>query len=424
MKNYYIWTIGCQMNKADSAALAGALESAGYCRAASPAEADLVVVNSCSVRENAEQRVYGKLGALADVKRSRPGTIIALMGCMVGADDSELRARLPMVDYFFPPAATRQVLDRVVPDFACDGALGKGIAAGSWEGAVAAFVPIIHGCDNFCTYCIVPYRRGREQSRPVEDIVRETEDLVRKGVKEVTLLGQNVNSYGHYLRGTPDLADLFWEVNGVEGLERIRFLTSHPKDMSERLIEAIASVPKVCEYVNLPVQSGDDEVLKRMGRRYNVAKYEETISKLRDRVSDLALATDLIVGFPGESYEQFQNSYALLERVGFDQVHVAAYSRRPGTAAAHMGDDVSVEEKKARLEAVELLQERVAASINAQLVGRTVEVLFEDLKDGKWQGRTRTNKLVFVQSGRDIRGLLAAVQIIAATPWSLRGELA
>jgi tRNA-2-methylthio-N6-dimethylallyladenosine synthase len=283
-------------------------------------------------------------------------------------------------------------------------------------------VPIIHGCDKFCAFCIVPYRRGREVSRPIPEILREVELLVERGVKEVTLLGQNVDSYGHDLPGRPDLADLLERLNEVEGLVRIRFLTSHPSDMSGRIIRAVAELEKVCEHINLPVQAGDDEVLRRMRRGYTRDEYRRLIERIREEVPGVSLSTDVIVGFPGETEEQFQRTVELIREIRFDKVHTAAYSPRPGTIAwRKMPDDVPQEEKERRLRTLEELQERIARENNERLLGQTVEVLVDSRHKGKWQGRTRTDKLVFFEDGADRLGQLVRVRIERAGPWSLQG---
>jgi tRNA-2-methylthio-N6-dimethylallyladenosine synthase len=288
----------------------------------------------------------------------------------------------------------------------------------------AAFVPIIRGCDNFCSYCVVPYRRGREQSRPLDDIVCEVRERSRRGAREVTLLGQNVDSYGHDLAGKPDLADLLGELNGIDGLARIRFLTNHPKDMSRRLIEAISALDKVCEQLSLPVQSGNDDILRMMRRRYTAADYLRLVSDIRRAVPGIALSTDLIVGFPTETAAQFEDSYRLLEELRFDTVHVAAYSPRPETLAAReLIDDVAAEEKKRRLGEVERLQEQIAGEIGAGFVGTTVEVLVEGRKGGRWFGRTRTDRLVFFDSEESCQGGLLDVRIEQAAAWSLQGTI-
>jgi tRNA-2-methylthio-N6-dimethylallyladenosine synthase len=286
------------------------------------------------------------------------------------------------------------------------------------------FVPIMQGCNNFCAYCIVPYRRGRERSRPIAEIVCEVKELMRRGAREVTLLGQNVDSYGHDLLEKPDLADLLTELNGIDGLWRIRFLTNHPKDMSRRLIDAIASLDKVCEQLSLPVQAGSNEILRAMRRGYTVEQYRELISLIRAKVPDIALSTDVIVGFPSETKEQFQETVRLLSEVKFDTVHVAAYSPRPGTIAAReMKDNVPQKEKKERLEIIEHLQEKIVAEINARLLSETVEILVEGKVKNKWQGRTRSAKLVFYSDSGDWLGKLARVKVTKTSPWSLQGEL-
>jgi len=289
---------------------------------------------------------------------------------------------------------------------------------------VSTFVPIIQGCNNFCSYCIVPYRRGREMSRPVAEIVREVEELVHRGVKEVTLLGQNVDSYGHDLPDKPDLAHLLYELNAINRLVRIRFLTNHPKDMSARLINAVAQLDKVCENITLPVQSGDNEILKAMKRDYTVEHYRQLISEIRNKIPGVALSTDVIVGFPSESEPQFQHTADLLSKLRFDTVHVAAYSPRPGTFAAEkLADDVPFAEKCERLRKIEQMQERTATEINAGLLDETVEVLVEGRKKEKWQGRTRTDKLVFFSGSNDYSGRLAKIRIEKTSPWSLQGKI-
>jgi tRNA-2-methylthio-N6-dimethylallyladenosine synthase len=282
----------------------------------------------------------------------------------------------------------------------------------------------MQGCNNFCTYCIVPYRRGRERSRPLAEIVREVKELVCLGVKEVTLLGQNVDSYGHDLPNTPDLTDLLYRLNDVSGLARIRFLTNHPKDMNSKLIEGVASLDKVCEEISLPVQSGSNAILDAMGRGYTVERYLELITEIRRKIPGVALSTDVIVGFPSETKAQFQETYDLLSGLRFDKVHVAAYSPRAGTVAAReFTDSVPLAEKNERLRQIEGLQERVAAEINAGLLGRTVEILVDGKKRGKWQGRTRTGKLGFFSGAKDYLGQLVKLRIEKTSPWALQGSL-
>lgn len=418
MSRYYIWTVGCQMNKADSERLAAYLEGRGYSPSSRLEEADLVILNSCVVRQSAENRVVSRLGSLKRLKRERPEVVLALTGCMVDSRDEDLRRRFPHVDCFFKPQAVNDLLGFVgLPASASEEPLVTS------HPSVCAFVPIIQGCDNFCSYCVVPYRRGREVSRPMAEVRCEMERLVAKGVRGVTLLGQNVDSYGHDLPGKPDLADLLAGLNAVPGLERLRFLTSHPKDMTARLIEAVARLEKVCEHISLPLQAGDDEILQNMRRGYTISQYRDLVERIRHTIPGVAMSTDIIVGFPGETEEQFQRTLEVLRELRFDTVHVAAYSPRPGTVAAKMEDSAPFEEKKRRLSEVEALQEGIAAEINARLQGSVVEVLVEGQRGGKWFGRTRTNKLVFFKEIADCLGRMINILIEKTSPWALQGSL-
>jgi tRNA-2-methylthio-N6-dimethylallyladenosine synthase len=286
----------------------------------------------------------------------------------------------------------------------------------------ATYVPIIHGCNNFCAYCVVPYRRGREKSRPVSEIICEVKELARRGTKEVTLLGQNVDSYGHDLPEKPDLADLLTELNNVDGLYRVRFLTNHPKDMSRRLIETVARLEKVCKNITLPAQAGSDEILKTMRRGYTIEDYKKLVGDIREIIPDVGLVSDIIVGFPSETESQFQQTVNLLTGLRFDAVHLAAYSPRPGTIAAReMADDVPEDEKKRRLKMLESLQENILTEINADLKGKIVEILVEGKQKGKWFGRTGTDKLVFFTDNVNYTGKLVNLKIDQTSPWSLQG---
>lgn len=412
MPTYYIWTIGCQMNTAESERLAGRFEELGYRPAAAPGEADLVVLNSCVVRQGAEDRVVNKLHLMRPLKKAHPAMVLALTGCLVDSDIAGLRRRYPHVDHFFkagenPPWLEKPAAPALPP-----------------RPSPSASVTISQGCDNFCSYCIVPFRRGRERSRPPDEIACEVRELVKRGAKEIVLLGQNVDSYGRDLPGRPDLADLLAMLDDTGGLQRLRFLTNHPRDMTEKLIGAIARLDRVCEQVSLPVQAGSDEILRAMKRGYTVVEYRRLVGRLREVIPDVAISTDVIVGFPSESAGQFCQTLDLLSELKFDTVHVAAYSPRPGTAAARdLADDVPPAEKKSRLEAVERLQENIQAKINAGLLGRVVDILVEGKKGGKWYGRTRTGKLVFFSGGRDCPGRLVNVKIEKTSPWSLQGKI-
>jgi len=445
--NYYSWTIGCQMNFADSRRAAEELARLGYAEVMRPQDADLILLNTCVVRQSAEDKVTGRLTSLQGLKRRKPEIKLALMGCFVD-EIPALQHRYPWVDAFVKPSDVSTVIEM---------AQQQAMHLTAHEAAspipeprssvpVSVGVPISYGCDHLCTYCIVRLRRGPEVSRPVGEIVSEVQDLARRGVREITLLGQNVDSYGHDLAGDagevgvdrraakgqwrPDLADLLEAVHEVAGLARIRFLTSHPADMADRLIETVARLPKVCEHMEVPVQSGDDTVLRRMGRGYTEAEYRDLVSRIRQALPSRAslpgvgLATDVIVGFPGETEAQYAATYRLLEDLRFDMVHVAAYSPRPDTPAERLPDDVPPEEKERRRKAVDELQERIVGEINAQLLGQMVEILVEERHKGKWRGRTRTNKLVFFEvDDRDWTGQLAQVRITQTGPWSMQGEV-
>ncbi len=402
------------MNKAESQRLEGFFQQLGYQPVATPDKADIIVLNSCVVRGSAENRVVNKLADLKSLKRLRPDITLAVTGCLVNSDTEQLKRKFPQVDHFFKPGDCPDWLD-----------------GGEWSKALpqhpspSVYIPIIQGCNNFCAYCIVPYRRGRESSRPVAEITCEVTEMVHRGVKEVTLLGQNVDSYGHDLPDKPDLADLLEELNSIEGLCRLRFLTNHPKDMSTRLIETVAHLDKVCEQISLPVQSGSDDILKAMRRGYTIEHYRGLIAEIRRKIPEVALSTDVIVGFPSESEEQFLQTFNLLAELKFDTVHIAAYSPRAGTIAAReFKDDIPATEKKRRLDMIERLQEGVATELSARLLGRTVEALVEEKTKGKWQGRTRSDKLVFFSDDADYRGQLVNIEIEKTSPWSLQGKIA
>ena len=413
MPNYHIWTIGCQMNQAESERLGSLFEHLGYQATDTVENADVVVLNSCVVRQSAENRVVNRIKALRPFIQTHPDITLAVTGCLVNSDAAKLEKAFPHVDYFFkagnyPPWLEKPAEMATLPQ----------------GPSPATFVPIIQGCNNFCTYCVVPHRRGREISRTMTEIVCEVRELVKRGSKEITLLGQNVDSYGHDLPDRPDLADLLKELDTIDGLARIRFLTNHPKDMSDKLIDAIATLDKVCEQVSLPVQSGSDGILKLMKRGYNTAQYRRLVKKIQDTIPGVALSTDIIVGFPSETDSQFQETVHLLSEFRFDTVHVAAYSPRPGTPASReLEDDIPPAVKKDRLNTIEQLQGKIAAEINELLLGKKVEILVESRVKGKWQGRTRTGKLVFFSDSREYTGQLVKIRIEKTSPWSLQGTV-
>ncbi len=434
MGRYHIITYGCQMNVRDSETLAGLLEAMGYRPADRPEDADVVLVNTCTVREGAEERAYGRLGELRRLKQRKPGLVLGVAGCLVQKDREEVLRRVPHVDLVFGvhnlhrlPDLLRELQEgcarvyEVWDRFPKDEPFPRLPAAR--RDRVRAYVNIIHGCNKFCTFCIVPFVRGRERSVPPEQVVGEVQELAAQGFQEVTLLGQNVDSYGHDLQPRTDLADLLRRVHEVEGIERIRFTTSHPRDMTEKLVRTVAELPKVCEHIHLPVQSGDDRVLRRMHRAYTVADYLRTVDLIRRYLPEASITTDLIVGFPGETEEQFENTLKLVEAVQFDACNTAAYSPRPGTKAASDPDQVDEATKHRRLWALNQLAERVAYARNRRLVGTVQEVLVEEPgKHGGVVGRTRTNKVVTFDGPTELVGQTVLVRVKDAGSWVLRGE--
>jgi len=502
LPRFAIWTLGCQMNKSDSEEMAGRLLAAGCEPAPSFEAADLIVINTCAIREAAEAKVIGRQGQLRRLKASNPRLRVVLTGCAVRETSrATLARRFPAVDLFLrpdeepeiverlglasaqatigrgtgaPSAATTTVGGRPVSDAvhlpeARAAAVAGGIVARSSR--ISAWLPIIYGCDKTCTYCIVPLSRGPERSRPFDEVLAEARQLAEAGYREVTLLGQNVNSYGHDLppeprfahvaaerwagrrldlQGRPDLAELIRAIDGLRtadgrpAIPRLRFVTSHPWDLSDRLIAAMAECPSVCEHLHLPVQSGDDAVLRRMGRQYTIGHYLERVERLRAAVPDLALSTDVIVGFCGETEAQFGATLELLRTVRYDQVFAAAYSERPGTAATKLADDVPPEEKRRRLNELLRVQEAIGLERNRAWLGRVVEVLVDEVVPPRSHdhapmgegsrpprpapgevalaGRTRQNKLVHFSGPAALVGEFVEVRIEHAGPYSLRGS--
>jgi tRNA-2-methylthio-N6-dimethylallyladenosine synthase len=435
-KKYWLWTVGCQMNKVDSERVAALLELQGCVAATSEDEADIIILNSCAVRESAERRVSGKLGNMVALKKERPDLIVGLTGCSVDPKMDVTLKRFPGADLYFGPTRTDLFLSQLArfwPDVNAE-AVG---AQACWQEKTsvtekrgpAAYVPISNGCDKFCTYCIVPYRRGRERSRPLLEVVDEAGSLVKQGAREITLLGQRVNAYGRDFKDGTDLADLLIAINDIPELLRLRFLTSYPKDMSDKLIDAIGALEKVCEHIHLPVQAGDDQVLENMRRGYSRQDYVELVARIRERIPGVAVSTDIIVGFPGETEEQFRRTLDLLEQLRFSTVYVAAYSPRPGTLAARWVDDVPAVEKKERLERLDGLQQRISLEYHRALKENIVQVLVEsadsERRDARqWRGRTRTGRLVFFPrtDGDDLLGRLVEIQISKVSPFALQGE--
>jgi tRNA-2-methylthio-N6-dimethylallyladenosine synthase len=514
LPGFYVWTLGCQMNQSDSEEMAGQLLAAGCVRAASMEDADLVVINTCAVREHAEAKVIGRQGALAELKRARPGMRVVLTGCAVReAERSGLAKRFPAVDLFLRPdeepelalrlglvsaqapvglrtvhtAATTVLAGRPVSlaaGLASSRATALSEARVARSSTISAWLPIVYGCDKTCTYCIVPFSRGPERSRPFDDIVAEARSIAEAGYRELTLLGQNVNSYGHDLpaetrfahirteraagrrldlASRPDLAELLCAIDGIRdaggrpAIPRLRFITSHPWDLSDRLIDAMASSESVVPHLHLPIQSGDDAMLQRMGRQYTVAHYRDRLDRIREAVPGIAVSTDVIVGFCGETEEQFQATLRVLREIRFDTVFAAAYSPRPGTPALKMADDVPADVKRSRLNELLAVQQEIGLERNRAWLGRTVEVLVERVTPPRrvnrvldddetpddadapgapelagtagegsvaLAGRSRHNKLVHFAGTPDLVGRSVDIAIEFAGPFAVRGRLA
>ncbi len=528
LPTFHVWTLGCQMNQSDSEEMAGHLLAAGCEEAPDLERASLVVINTCAIREGAEQKVIGRQGHLARLKAANPSLRVVLTGCSVREPDrAGLRRRYPAVDLFLRPDEEPELVDRlglasaqapIRPDGsgpsvdpAAGSTLGRNAAptgtttvvgrttvgaadhlpdsrraavhggAVARRSAVSAWLPIVYGCDKTCTYCIVPISRGPERSRPFDEVVAEARAIGDAGYREVTLLGQNVNSYGHdlpaesrfghidhersvgrrlELRGRPDLAELIRAIDAIRteddrpAIPRLRFVTSHPWDLSDRLIGAMADCPSVCEHLHLPVQSGDDSVLRRMGRQYSIAHYLERLAAIRAAVPGIVISTDVIVGFCGETEAQFEATLGLLETVGYDQVFAAAYSERPGTPATRLADDVPAAVKRRRLNELLAVQEGIGLERNRAWLGRTTEVLVESVvrprshdhdhhdqpgrpeDDGRSRvaaatgddvhltGRNREHKLVHLVGPTSLLGTLVDIRVDHAGPYALRGTLA
>ncbi len=444
--HYHIWTEGCQMNVADSQRVSSALERLGYRFSPRPEQADVIVLNTCVVRQSAENKAYGRLSSLKPLKEKRPALVINLMGCMVGVKGhAQLKKRFPYVDVFSPPSDPGPLIAYLTQQdsrreehlqtdhrFALmDGDLEADSALALPETErgrlVSAFVPVVLGCSHACTFCIIPYRRGVERSRPLETILAEVRALVAQGVREVTFLGQIVDRYGKDVPGGPNLAHLLRKTNEIDGLARIRFLTSHPNWMNDELLDTVAELPKVMPHIEVPVQAGDDQVLANMHRGYSAEDYRRLVEKIRQRLNGhrpgVSIATDIIVGFPGETDAQFQRTFDLLEDLKLDVAHLARYSPRPGTVAdRRFADDVPSAEKMRRFRILEQQQERIAGEIAGRYLGERVNVLFEEKVKGRWKGRTPTNKLVFVEAEDDLTGKVLNVRITWAGPWSMQAE--
>jgi tRNA-2-methylthio-N6-dimethylallyladenosine synthase len=436
-KMAYLQSFGCQMNENDSEKLSGMLEAMGYMHTDKLEDSDLVLYNTCCVRENAELKVYGHLGALKAMKERNKDMVIAVCGCMMQQKTvvEHLMKKYRHVDLIFGthnihkfPELLHKAIhsDSTVADVeSSEGSIAEGVPIKREQG-VKAWLTIMYGCNNFCSYCIVPYVRGRERSRQVPDIVAEARLLGHQGFKEITLLGQNVNSYGLDRKDGSSFAGLLRSLEEVEGLERVRFMTSHPKDLSEELILAMRDCKKVCEHLHLPVQAGSNAILREMNRKYTREYYFGLVEKIRAQIPDISLTTDIIVGFPGETEEDFEQTLDLVEKVRFDYVYTFLYSKRTGTPAAQREEQVTEAAKKKRFDALLELQNRIGRELNAPLAGKSVEVLVEGTSKNSLStmtGRTRMNKIVNFKGEKELTGRLIDVKIKNAGTWSLDGSL-
>jgi tRNA-2-methylthio-N6-dimethylallyladenosine synthase len=438
-KKYMIKTWGCQMNVHDSEKIAGVASSLGYNVTDSEEQADLIVFNTCCVREHAELKVYGNLGRLKKLKADKPDLIIAVCGCMTQQREvaEHIAKRYPFVDIVFGTNKIHMLAEYVanagltgstIVDIKDDteGKIIEGVPVGRDDG-IKAWVAVMHGCNNFCSYCIVPYVRGREKSRKKEQILSEIKELGQAGYKEVTLLGQNVNSYGRDLEEKADFASLLREINEIKGIERIRFITSHPKDLSIDLIHAIRDCQRVCEHIHLPFQAGSNNILKMMNRKYTKEQYLELAERIKAEIPDISITTDIIVGFPGETGEDFRHTLDVVERVRFDSAFTFLYSKRKGTPAEKMENHVPDRVKHERLNELLDLTQQITAENNSLLKGRIMEVLVEGpskTHTDRLTGRTRTNKIVHFEGKTDLTGRLVPVKITEPQSWSLYGEAA
>jgi tRNA-2-methylthio-N6-dimethylallyladenosine synthase len=437
---YHITTYGCQMNVSDSRRLATELERLGYTPAEQAEDADVIVLNTCVVRQQPEDRAVNRLFSLRPVKERQPEKVIGLMGCLVGVKNPTgvLAERFPFVDVFMAPSDPKPLLNLLLErdgKAALDAQRsrqdtlqdGDFVLPMREQGQlVSAYLPVVLGCSHACAYCVIPHRRGPEHSRPSAEIIGEAKALTAQGVKEITLLGQIVDRYGLDL---PDeetnLAGLVRRLHRIEGLERIRFLTSHPNWITDDLLQTVAELPKVCEHIEVPNQSGDDEILRAMRRGYTAAEYRDLIARIRETIPGVSIHSDIIVGFPGETEAHFQRTYDLMAELKLDKIHIARYSPRPGTLSARkMEDNIPAEEKERRRKALDDLQAEVVGAINQQFVGQAVEVLVEEKQRGRWRGRTRGSKLVFFEDERDLMGRLVQVRVEWAGPWSMIGVAA
>jgi tRNA-2-methylthio-N6-dimethylallyladenosine synthase len=436
-KNYFMITFGCQQNVSDSEKLMGMLDEMGYQKTEKRGEADVVIINTCCVRENAELKLYGNIGAFKQLKLDKPGMLLCICGCMMEQEHAvaTIKKKYRHVDlvfgthnlYKFPELLERSMNEiyTLIDIMNTEGIIVEDIPVRR-DDKFKAWVTIMYGCNNFCSYCIVPHVRGRERSRNPKDIINEIKQLIADGCKEITLLGQNVNSYGKDLELEIDFADLLKMVNDIEGIQRIRFLTSHPKDISDKLIETMGQCKNVCEQLHLPFQAGSNKILKLMNRKYTKEEYLQKIDKVKKMLPGVALSTDIIVGFPGETDEDFEETLDVISKVGFDQAFTYIYSRRIGTPAAEMENQLNEEQKHKNFDRLVELQDDLGRAINDDYLNKIVEVLVEGPSKSdttKFTGRSRTGKVVNFSGDGDIIGKLVNVKITNTFSWFLNGEM-
>jgi len=435
-KKVYIETLGCQMNKSDTERILGMLEYSGYTETAEPEKADLLIINTCSIRAASEDKVFSHLGVWSKWKRSGRNIKIAICGCVAQQKKEQIFKRMPCVDLIFGTHniyELPELLKRLDSEGKVCSVLNKPYESDKEfeikrQEGISAWLPIIEGCDYFCTYCVVPYTRGRQRSRLPEDIIKEAKDIAKQGYKEIILLGQTVDSYGRDFKDRKyTLSDLLKELNKIDGILRIRFVTSHPADITDELIETVKELDKVCEYFHIPMQSGSTDVLAKMKRRYTREQYIELVNKIKSQIPDVAITTDFIAGFPGETDEQFEDTLSIIDLINFDQCNTAAYSERKQTPAAVWKNQVPKEIRKQRLN---ILNNRVKESTkksNDKYIGRTMEVLAENFNENNGEiilyGRTRNNKIVHFSGSKELISKLVNVEIKESSLWCLKGYI-
>lgn len=435
MKQYYIFTYGCQMNESDSERLAHQLETAGYTNTENFEEADLIILNTCCVRETAEHKIYGRIGELKHLKEKNKNLIIAITGCMAQKNQADMFKRAPHIDIVLGTHNLRHINEMVAEvqrthkhqiNIEMDNTVLHELEAKPM-GRFSAWVPIMNGCNKFCTYCIVPHVRGREISRPIEAIVEDVKKLGQSGHKEITLLGQNVNSYGLDFKDGTHFGDLIDALDGIPGIERIRYMTSHPQDMNKEMIDALGRSTNVVTQLHLPIQSGSNRILQKMNRRYTVEHYKELIDYCREKIKGLTLTTDLIVGFPGETEEDFQATLQLLKDIRYDMAYTFIFSKRSGTPAATMADQVPEEVKRVRLQALMDVQNEISLELNKEMEGKTYEIIVEGPSrndEDVWFGRTSGNKMILFPKDENLKiGQTVNARVDRAQTWILYGTI-